>query len=126
MPVPGDTGLNLPITSNLLTFLPDASSQEQVEEILKGQGCRIERIVSQGQASPEGFWYDQDQAEWVLIMQGQARLEFAETGQMLELGPGDSLMIPAHCQHRVAWTDPSQATVWLAIHLRESGAECAS
>jgi cupin 2 domain-containing protein len=103
--------------TNLLALLPDARDAEQIEEIIQGRGCRIERIVSQGQASAEGFWYDQEQAEWVLVLRGQAVLEFAEPTERRGLGPGDSLLIPAHRRHRVAWTDPNQATIWLAVHL---------
>ena len=82
-------------------------------------GVRIERIVSTGQASPPGFWYDQDWGEWVVLLSGAARLRFADEDEPRHLGPGDWVDIPAHCRHRVEWTDPDQPTVWLAVHYRD-------
>jgi cupin 2 domain-containing protein len=75
---------------------------------------RIERIVSRGQASPPGFWYDQDQDEWVTVLVGRARLDIEGRG-IVELGPGDHVHLPAHLRHRVEWTDPGRMTVWLAV-----------
>ncbi len=77
-------------------------------------GARVERIVSRGQASPPGFWYDQDEDEWVIVLRGRARLEL-EGGAVLELAAGDWVDLPAHCRHRVDWTDPEVETVWLAF-----------
>lgn len=78
---------------------------------------RVERIVSTGQASPEGFWYDQAQHEWVVLLAGSAGLAFADTpGQTLVLSPGDAVDTAAHRRHRVAWTAQGETTVWLAIH----------
>ena len=78
---------------------------------------RIERIVSRGHASPDGFWYDQESSEWVLLVAGAARLRF-EGEEPLHLKPGDYVHIPAHRRHRVEWTDPDAATIWLAIHCK--------
>ena len=100
---------------NLLRDLPDAAAGEVAETLLAAPGLRIERIVSQGQASPPGFWYDQDEAEWVLVLAGAARLRFADEEEDRTLAPGDHLDIAPHRRHRVAWTDPSQPTVWLAV-----------
>lgn len=102
---------------NLFSSLPDALHEEQFENLLELGRCRIERIVSQGQSSPEGYWYDQPRDEWVVLLRGQAMLEFSEPGQRMRLEEGDYVMIPAHCRHRVAWTDPNQPTIWLAIHV---------
>jgi cupin 2 domain-containing protein len=77
-------------------------------------GTRIEQILSHGQASPAGFWYDQPQDEWVLLLQGQAELEI-EGQPMLSLHTGDHVCIPAHLKHRVHST--SKDTRWLAVHL---------
>ncbi len=101
--------------SNLFDELPTAVTDEIFQTILKTPDIRIERIVSQGQTSPEGFWYDQDTHEWVLLIQGAARLEF-EGEEPIELKSGSFIHIPAHRRHRVAWTDPHQQTLWLAIH----------
>ena len=99
---------------NLWQSLPDARAAEQFTELLNSGNLRIERIVSYGQASPEGFWYDQEEHEWVLLMEGAAQLEL-EGGKLIELAPGDYCHIPAHTPHRVAWTTPNQNTVWLAV-----------
>jgi cupin 2 domain-containing protein len=101
--------------ANLLRDLPDAGIGEVSDTILAPPGLRIERIVSLGQTSPPGFWYDQKQAEWVLLLAGAARLRFADEEAERTLGPGDWVHIAAHRRHRVAWTDPEHPTVWLAV-----------
>jgi cupin 2 domain-containing protein len=80
---------------------------------------RIERIVSTGQSSPSGFWYDQGWAEWVLLVAGNAAVQFADEAEPRRLTAGDYLFIAAHRRHRVTWTDPGQPTVWLAVHVGE-------
>jgi cupin 2 domain-containing protein len=72
--------------------------------------------VSRGHTSPEGFWYDQEEHEWILLLKGGAILLFENQQCSISLGPGDYLDIPAHIRHRVEWTDPDQETVWLAVH----------
>jgi len=104
------------VAGNLLEALDVASGEEATTQLLRRPGVRIQRIVSTGQASPPGFWYDQRHDEWVLLASGAARIEIDGEGERT-LAPGDYLLLPAHCRHRVAWTDPEQATVWLAIHL---------
>ena len=99
---------------NLLRDLPPAGAGEIVELVAAGGAVRIERIVSHGEASPEGFWYDQDEAEFVLVLSGAARLGFAD-GETVALGPGDWVDIAPHRRHRVEWTDPDQPTVWRAV-----------
>lgn len=103
---------------NLLRDLPDPASGEVAETLLAGFGVRIERIVSLGQASPPGFWYDQDEAEWVVLLAGAARLHFADEPAARLLAPGDWLAIAPHRRHRVEWTDPAQPTIWLAVFHR--------
>jgi cupin 2 domain-containing protein len=100
---------------NLLYPLPDAKTGECVDELLTRPGLRIERIVSLGQASPPGFWYDQEDGECVLLLAGAARLRFADENEARYLGPGDWLDITPHRRHRVDWTDPATPTVWLAV-----------
>ncbi|TLS69105.1 cupin domain-containing protein [Mariprofundus erugo] len=92
-----------------------ATDQELIEILASHDGMRIERIVSHGQCSPDGFWYDQDEDEWVLLLSGAAAIAFACDESLQELKPGDYLLIPAGKRHRVAWTSPQEATVWLAI-----------
>jgi len=111
--------VSAPVTSNILSGLPAPGTDEAVETLLKGDGVRVERIVSYGHASPAGFWYDQDEAEWVLLVQGRARLAIEGVVEDRELGPGDSLFLPAHCRHRVAWTQPGVSTVWLAVFIEQ-------
>jgi cupin 2 domain-containing protein len=99
--------------NNLLQNLPDRLADEWTTILARSPHVRIERIVSTGQASPPGFWYDQDEHEWVVVMRGAARLRM-EDG-CVDLKPGDSLLIPAHQKHRVEWTSPDEPTVWLAV-----------
>lgn len=103
---------------NLLRDLPDARATEIADALVTRPGLRIERINSFGQASPEGFWYDQDEVEWVLLLAGAASLRFEDETQARALGPGDWLEIAAHRRHRVEWTDPAKPTIWLAVFYR--------
>ena len=102
---------------NIFTDLPAAAPAEQIRQLLLHTALKIERIVSHGQASPSGFWYDQDQAEWVIVLTGSAGLQF-EGEATRTLRAGDYVNIPAHARHRVEWTDAENATIWLAIHYR--------
>jgi cupin 2 domain-containing protein len=103
---------------NLLSPLPDARAAEAVDTLLTRPGLRLERIVSLGQASLPGFWYDQAEAEWVLLLAGAARLRFADETEPRLLIPGDWVDIAPHRRHRVDWTDPATPTVWLAMFYR--------
>ena len=103
---------------NLCRLLPERQAQEAFETILHSESVRIERIVSHGHASPADFWYDQEEAEWVLLVQGSALRAFAD-GSETVLGAGDYVHIPAHCRHRVVQTDPNVPTVWLAVFYTE-------
>jgi cupin 2 domain-containing protein len=105
-------------SGNLFADVPQQLEREQFTTLLSSPMLRIERIVSCGQASPPDFWYDQEEAEWVMVLAGSARLQFEDEGHARHLGPGDHLHIAAHRRHRVTWTDPSQPTIWLAVHYR--------
>lgn len=96
----------------LLRDLPLAGAEEHFQTLLGRPGLRIERIVSDGQVSPPGFWYDQADDEWVLLLQGEAELEYRD-GRCQTLAAGDAVLIPAGCAHRVART--ALRTVWLAL-----------
>jgi cupin 2 domain-containing protein len=100
---------------NLFKQLPVSLAEESFTALLERPGLRIERIVSHGQASPPGFWYDQDQDEWVLLLAGAAQLRFEDQDQPMVLEPGDCLEIAAHRRHRVEWTTPDQPTIWLTV-----------
>jgi cupin 2 domain-containing protein len=99
---------------NLFQGVPARLPDEHIESIARGDGVRVERIVSRGHVSPPDFWYDQDEDEWVMVAAGRARLRFAD-GEVIDLSAGDHLLIPAHVRHRVDWTDPDRDTVWLAV-----------
>jgi len=99
-----------------------ASSQEDVfETLLSAFGrVRVERILSRGQSSPPGFWYDQPQTEWILVLQGTPHLRIEGEPESRRLKPGDSLTLQPHIRHRVEWTDPDSVTIWLAVHIEEA------
>jgi cupin 2 domain-containing protein len=101
---------------NLFADVPRRLADEEITTLLASTAVRIERIVSHGQASPPGFWYDQPQAEWVIVLAGRAELAFEGDAATTRMERGDWLHIPAHRRHRVAWTDPAQVTIWLAVH----------
>jgi cupin 2 domain-containing protein len=106
-------------SGNLLTNLGAAGAEEDVAPLLTTPEVRIMRIVSHAHASPPGFWYDQDETEWVMVVSGAAGLLIDGETAVRGLGPGDWLLIPAHVRHRVEWTASDQPTVWLAVHLQE-------
>jgi cupin 2 domain-containing protein len=105
------------VSANLFSPLPAADTAELFDELLTRPGLRLERIVSCGQTTPEGEWYDQEGDEWVLLLAGAAELLIEGEEGPRRLIPGDYLLLPARCRHRVTWTDPDQQTVWLALHL---------
>ena len=108
--VPGDGQA----ASNLLVGCP-AAGEEDTSLLAEGPGWRLVRIHSCQAASPPGFWYDQPEAEWITLLQGSARLRFADEAEARELGHGDSLLINPHRRHRLEATDPSPGSVWLAL-----------
>jgi len=103
---------------NLFADLPANLPDELFTTLLEAADVRIERIVSHGHASPDGFWYDQEQHEWVVVLKGAAWLRFED--EVLEMGPGSFVNIPAHRKHRVEWTTPDEPTIWLAVHYGRS------
>jgi cupin 2 domain-containing protein len=102
--------------ANIHADLDGAAGEERFRTLLARPGLKVERIVSTGQCSPPGFWYDAPQGEWVLVLQGHASLRFEDEAAPRTLRPGDFLDIAPHRRHRVDWTDPAQPTVWLAVH----------
>ena len=99
---------------NLFDNLPDDLTSEFFETIQANQNVKIERIVSKGHTSPESGWYDQDQNEWVLVVQGEATIEYPDRPRVV-LRAGDYLNLPAHTLHRVGYTSITPLTIWLAI-----------
>ncbi|MGB9194157.1 MAG: cupin domain-containing protein, partial [Azonexus sp.] len=105
------------VMDSIFANLPrSTATDEQFSDLLKRPDLRIERIVSTGQCSPPGFWYDQPDGEWVLLIQGEARLRLADEAAARHLKAGDFVDIAPHRRHRVDWTTPEQPTIWLAIH----------
>ena len=107
--------MSLPV-GNLFAGIPPLLAAEVVEPLAASADVQVERIVSRGHASPDGFWYDQDRDEFVLLVAGAARLRFEDDPAPVALGPGDYVTIPAGRRHRVEWTAPDGPTVWLAVH----------
>ena len=103
-------------SGNLFAGIPDTLADEQFTMLLTTPNVRIERIVSRGHASPPGFWYDQPQAEWVIVLAGSAAIAFDGEASPRTLKRGDYVHIPAHAKHRVVSTDASGPTIWIAVH----------
>lgn len=103
---------------NLLTCPEPAPAGETSSPLVQHPAFTLEHIVSRGTASPEGFWYDQERSEWVLLLRGEAELRY-ESGESLALAAGDSLVIPARCRHRVERC--STDALWLALHYQDAG-----
>lgn len=104
------------VMGSLFEGIPDELPGEIVETICSNDNVTIERIVSRGHASPEGFWYDQGKDEFVLVVKGSAGLKLANEDDLVVLKAGDYLTIGANLRHRVEWTDPMYETIWLAVH----------
>ena len=103
--------------SNLFGSLPPAGTADEVfNDLLAVPGLRIERIVSRGQCSPPGFWYEQEWDEWVLVLRGEAGLQVEGREDVLKLEAGDHAWLPAGRRHRVAYTSATETTLWLAVH----------
>ena len=101
---------------SLLEKVPQELPNELIEVLCSSNSVKIERIVSRGHSSPKGFWYNQKTNEFVLMVQGRARLLIDGEDDMVILEKGDYVNIGAHVKHRVAWTDPEEDTIWLAVH----------
>jgi cupin 2 domain-containing protein len=109
----GDASMEM---TNLFSPLRESKREEIFETLLETEHFRLERIVSAGQATPGGQWYDQERNEWVALLSGAAGLRLEDEQQARIMRPGDHVLIPAHRRHRVEWTDPHQETIWLALH----------
>ncbi len=100
---------------NIFKNIPDKLPQELFEDIILKEGLKVQRIISKGHNTPQNKWYNQENDEWVLVLQGEAILSFKDSDD-IKLKVGDYLNILAHTQHRVSWTTPNEETIWLAIH----------
>jgi len=99
---------------NIRNNLPSDFSEESYSHLMRTPNVRVERIVSKGHRSPETGWYDQDENEWVMVVEGEGKLQF-ENGDEVHLTKGDYVNIPANTKHKVTWTDPDVVTIWLAV-----------
>jgi cupin 2 domain-containing protein len=99
--------------SNLFDNIPEKIGNEVFNPLVKRSGLRIQRILSQGQTTD---WQKSDTNEWVVLLAGGAKLLFEKDNREVCMKPGDYVLIPAGCRHRVSWTDPQQKSVWLAVH----------
>jgi cupin 2 domain-containing protein len=105
------------VIKNIFSGFPKIMMKEEKSDaLLDTRHFRLERIISSGQRTPPGEWYDQDTNEWVILLGGNAGLLFEGETKVVVLRPGDYVHIPSHRRHRVEWTDPEQKTVWLALH----------
>jgi cupin 2 domain-containing protein len=100
---------------SLFAELPASLPQGLVETLVDSPHVRIEKIVSTGQSSPDEFWYDRAETEWVVVLQGEAKVLFEDDDEPILMTPGDHVLIPAHRKHRVEWTTAKEPTVWLAV-----------
>ena len=112
-----------PAAANLLASPLPPAGQEHTTLLLESPSCRLERIHSHQACSPEGFWYDQHEHEWVLLLQGSALLRFEDECEPRALSRGDHVLIPAHRRHQVLATDPDPGTVWLALFWPEAAVD---
>ena len=106
--------------TNIFRNIPESFTDEITDVLYSDKTARIERILSRGHKSPEGFWYDQEEDEWVLLIRGKAVLDFLDPEETVGLIPGDSLLIPAHRKHRIVSTDPEETSVWLTVFNRRN------
>jgi cupin 2 domain-containing protein len=102
---------------NIYYSIPEFSKKEVFEDILNAENLKVERIISYPDSIPENQWYDQDNEEWVLLLKGSATLEFSNN-EIIELFPGDFILIPAHMKHKVNKVDKNAPTIWLALHYK--------
>lgn len=102
------------MTGNIFDLPEPLSDEEIFDDLIPAKGVKIERIISNGQTTPEGEWYDQDLDEWVVLIQGEAELEY-ENGGKVRLIAGDHVLIPAHIRHRVAYTSEDPPCIWIAV-----------
>lgn len=106
------------VGGNLFHCLPSRTKTELFELLVEAPGVRIERIVSQGHTSPAEGWYDQEEHEWVCVLQGEGHILIEGEVAARVVKTGDYLLLPAHCRHKVVWTASEPKTIWLAVFFK--------
>lgn len=101
---------------NIFSGIQKQAQGEIFDTIISSGQCKIERIISRGHTTDDGYWYDQANDEWVLLLKGSAGLLFEGGNEIVIMKPGDYVNIPAHQKHRVEWTASNEETIWLAVH----------
>lgn len=104
---------------NLFGAIPENLPNELIEILYENKGMRIERILSRGHKSADGFWYEQDQDEFVVLISGEAKIRFEAPDETISLKSGDYLTIKKYQRHRVEFTTPTQDCIWLAVFIDE-------
>lgn len=107
--------------SNIFSNLPNILAEEQFSILLEARRFKFARIVSTGHVTPEGEWYDQERAEWVMVVQGAAGFQFEDEAHERSLQVGDFIQIEPHRRHRVTWTSATEPTIWLALYYDVDG-----
>ncbi len=102
------------MSSNLYEHIPAQLPEELTQILAASPSVRIERILSRGQVSVPDFWYEQEETEFVVVLQGEGHIEY-ESGEVVTMGPGSYEVILPFTKHRVSFTDPEETTVWLAV-----------
>ncbi|CAK1758961.1 cupin domain-containing protein [Vibrio crassostreae] len=102
---------------NIYADIPSSLPNEVFTDIISNDNVRIERILSHGHSSPEEGWYDQDEHEWVMVIEGQGVIEF-DDGRVVTLSKGDYINIAAREKHKVIGTVENVVTIWLAVFYR--------
>ncbi len=108
---------------NIFPGIKNQSPEEIFEPIIKTNQFKIERIISSGQSTDKGNWYDQDVDEWVILLKGSVGLLFESNNEKIIMKPGDYINIPAHQKHRVEWTVADEETIWLSVRYRNETSE---
>ncbi len=103
--------------SNIFNLPSQLLNEEYFESLLSAENILIERIISTGQTTPPGNWYDQERDEWVILLKGEAKISYID-GSIIKLKQGDYIFIPAHKKHRVEYTTTNPPCIWLAIHFQ--------
>lgn len=103
---------------SLMVDVEKSKSQntELFNVLLQRKNVKIEQIVSTGQTTPVNEVYDQEWDEFVLLMQGEAKITMVDTQTTIALSAGDSVMIKAHEKHVVSYTSSEPPCIWLAVH----------